>query len=137
MSERIYLGKAKDTTTFEMVAGEKLWVEKHNWDCEWYWGFGYIGNRNLHCHFEQFCNEPFDFHATWETTPFTENELWVILDCFIQAYALKRAAEVYYYGGNCINSAYRNIDKAGGEVLNKDLKNLLDWVWNFMLKEVK
>ena len=30
--------------------GERVYLSKHSWDCGWYWGFGYVGNRDCHFH---------------------------------------------------------------------------------------
>lgn len=29
-----------------------IYLEGFSWDCDWYWGGGYIGNKNMHCHFD-------------------------------------------------------------------------------------
>jgi len=31
---------------------EPVRLEDFSWDCGWYWGGGYVGNRNFHCHFD-------------------------------------------------------------------------------------
>lgn len=45
MKFKQYLGKTKDTK-------ERIYLEGFSWDCEWYWGGGYVGNKNLLCHFD-------------------------------------------------------------------------------------
>lgn len=38
---------------------EPVYLEGFSWDCGWYWGGGYIGNRNFHAHFDgAFLNTP-------------------------------------------------------------------------------
>jgi hypothetical protein len=38
---------------------EPVYLEDFSWDCEWYWGGGYIGNKNFHAHFDgAFLSEP-------------------------------------------------------------------------------
>jgi hypothetical protein len=39
------LGNLKD-------GGKPVYLEDFSWDCGWYWGGGYVGNSNLHCHFD-------------------------------------------------------------------------------------
>ena len=31
---------------------EPVYLEGFKWDCGWYWGGGYIGNKNFHAHFD-------------------------------------------------------------------------------------
>lgn len=45
MKNKTYLGRTKDGT-------DKVFLEDFSWDCGWYWGGGYIGNNNFHCHFD-------------------------------------------------------------------------------------
>ena len=55
MSERknypfkVYLGATKKELYGE---ARPIFLEGFSWDCGWYWGGGYIGNRDLHCHFD-------------------------------------------------------------------------------------
>ena len=36
-----------------------IYLEDFSWDCDWYWGGGYIGNRSMHTHFDGcFLNSP-------------------------------------------------------------------------------
>jgi hypothetical protein len=48
MTNKIYLGKYE---------GELVYLSKHSWKCDWYWGFGYVGNRNWHFHFSTFLQD--------------------------------------------------------------------------------
>ena len=55
MSERksypfkVYLGATKKELYGE---ARSIFLEGFSWDCGWYWGGGYIGNRDMHCHFD-------------------------------------------------------------------------------------
>ncbi len=40
-----YLGKLKGTA-------EPVYLEDFRWECDWYWGGGYIGNKQFHAHFD-------------------------------------------------------------------------------------
>ena len=42
---KIYLG------TLKGAHPEPIYLNGFEWSCGWYWGGGYIGNRNMHCHF--------------------------------------------------------------------------------------
>lgn len=145
MSEynKIYLGRvaagAKLPEDSFLSRGEKLWIERHKWDCGWYWGFGYIGNANLHTHFDgtflrggaALASDIFD------STPITDREWWVIRDLMVQAYALKKAAEVYRYGGHQtsrtgVTDIIRDADMVTR--LNADLKYVLDTLWAGLMR---
>jgi len=54
--EKILLGFTKKELTGE---SRRIYLTDFSWDCGWYWGGGYIGNRDLHCHFDGcFLNTP-------------------------------------------------------------------------------
>ena len=73
-------------------------------------------------------------------TPITQDQWWIVCDLFVQAYALKRAAEVYQHGGHHITrpgitDCIKNLEMAAR--INKDLEIVLNKVWDFLLNEVK
>lgn len=136
--DKIYLGIYED---------EKIYLSKHSWNCNWYWGFGYVGNSRWHFHFETFlslpdkkrgygieCDPSNIFSETW----ISQKAWWILRDIFIQAYALRRAAEVYQYGGHQTSSPgitdiIKDLEKVA--MLNSDLEKILDTIWNFLLSE--
>ena len=78
--------------------------------------------------------------ALFSETPITDKEWWVIRDLFVQAYALKKAAEVYRYGGNQttlqgVTDLIRSADLEAR--LNKDLFEVLEALWEFICKAVE
>lgn len=34
--------------------GQLIMLRAPSWDCEWYWGFGYLGNKNEHYHLSSY-----------------------------------------------------------------------------------
>ena len=48
--EKVALGKVKKDYKDSTIANKYLYIDKHSWDCGWYWGFGYLGNKNCHYH---------------------------------------------------------------------------------------
>ena len=42
-TEKIALGK---------VDGNTIYLSSPSWDCGWYWGFGYLGNKDCHYHID-------------------------------------------------------------------------------------
>ena len=138
MTQKILLGKYQNET---------IYLTKHNWDCDWYWGFGYVGNSRNHFHIDSMivgANEPGLlaselFDSTW----ITDKQWWIVRDMFVQAYALKSAAEVYRYGGHqSILKGVTDILRMEGmssadamiKQLNDDLKLVLDTIWNYLLE---
>ena len=141
---RVLLGKLKDDSPVGIAAGENVWLEKHKWDCGWYWGFGYVGNLRCHFHFEALlypkdANNTVQYLASelFEKTCITDDEWWVIRDLFVQAYALKGAAEVYRHGGHQTTNAgltgiIKNTERAAQ--INADLQKVLDAAWDYTYK---
>lgn len=146
MTERILLGRVKSDIDC-YARGENLYLEKHKWDCDWYWAFGYIGNNRCHFHFDSLLyikddknNVLYEASKLFSSTNISDKEWWVIRDLFVQAYALKSAAEVYRYGGHQttnpgVTDIIKNADKAAD--LNKDLEKVLDVLWDFVVKATK
>jgi hypothetical protein len=46
-NNRVYLGSTKSV----YGRNEPIYLYDFEWSCGWYWTGGYLGNRNLHCHF--------------------------------------------------------------------------------------
>jgi len=138
--DKIYLGKT--SSTFSPLPNERIYLTKHKWDCGWYWGMGYIGNTNLHTHFNSvFLKTQYQpIKNIFSETKITDKDWWVIRDLFVQAYALKECAEVYRHGG------YQTTLKETTDIiqskemenkLNADLKIVLDKLWDFIQEITK
>ena len=142
---KIRLGKLKaNAGTF--ADGETIYLDKHSWDCGWYWGFGYVGNRNCHFHFDSLLyikdgkgSVKYCASDLFDDTNITDKEWWVIRDLFTQAYALRKAAEVYRYGGHqttVVGTTDIIKDADMATRLNADLAKVLDLVWDYACKAV-
>lgn len=94
--------------------GVKYWLEAPKWDCDWYWGFGYIETYtnndnpskskdvNSHEHATDFMHKWF---TEWngssprlKVQTFTQSEGWELSELFEQFYFLKSAAEKFGRG---------------------------------------
>lgn len=101
--------------------GIYYWLEAPNWDCGWYWGFGYIETytNNIspshskdissHQHADNFIN----WWMTWNNnkyilkkTTFTEKEGWELTELFERFYMFSKIAEYYHRGG----AGFTNLD---------------------------
>jgi len=137
MEEKILLGKIRKNVGVKYVEGELIFLSKHQWNCGWYWGFGYIGNKKTHTHFDSVFLESGVLVASeiFENTKIKDSQWWILRDLFIQAYALKKCAEIYRLGGHQtskkgITDIIKNDLKA--KVLNEDLEIILDKIWSIL-----
>ena len=96
--------------------GTKYWLEAPSWDCDWYWGFGYVEtytnnnypNRsrdiNSHQHFDGlFLNNStvsaFDaFKAFFKETTLDQKEIHLLIDYMSSFYKLKDVAKTLGVG---------------------------------------
>ena len=130
-----YLGKTRDD--YKHAAGESIYLKKHSWDCGWYWGFGYVGNGTMHTHFDSiFLNSSItDIKDIFKKTKITQEQWWTLRDLFIQAYTLKKCAEVYRHGGH--QTSKEGItdvikDQEMANRINKDLEIVLNKIWEIV-----
>lgn len=96
--------------------GTLYWLEAGNWDCKWYWGFGYVetytNNKNpgksrdiqSHQHFNWlFFNKNKDGHTAFKEffaeTPFTDSEIWKLLELMKAFYTAREYSDMIYRGG--------------------------------------
>lgn len=146
MTNKILLGKLKNDAG-ACADGENVWLSKHEWQCDWYWAFGYLGNKNCHFHFDSLLyikdnkgSVKYTASDLFESTNITDNQWWVIRDLFVQAYALKKAAEVYRYGGHQstlagVTDLIKDADMA--KRLNADLEKILNTLWDYACKAIE
>lgn len=85
--------------------GDRIYLSKPSWDCDWYWGFGYLGNKNCHYHLSDYSKgrniNMYDaLKADYNLNPNIENKLWTFCELVQTAYTLKKAAEVLGRGGS-------------------------------------
>ena len=128
--DKILLGK---------ISNENIYLTKHKWDCGWYWSFGYVGNKNHHFHIESLMLSETDVNKIFDSTKLSQAAWWAIRDLFLQAYGLKRAAEIYKHGANqChvegLTDLLKSQDKA--DSINADLSILLEMTWQFVSSEL-
>ena len=140
--EQLYLGKVRQDFKEDFIAGKRIYLSKHSWDCQWYWGFGYIGNTNLHTHFKSsfLTGEAYDIGKVFEETKLTQHNWWTILELFQTAYHLREAYEVYYRGGSHIsNNPLRSKlqDRELATRIAKDLGEVLEKLWLYIATSIE
>jgi len=135
MNSRIYLGKIEGTGP--------IYLSEHSWDCDWYWGFGYLGNKDCHFHIYSLIDHPGHYDPEWhqvdkhfDETWLTQDQWWILRDLFIQAYAIRKCADSMLYGGHQTNKAeiHGIRSKSLNNELNGHLETLLKNIWT-LLKE--
>jgi len=105
--------------------GTLLWLESGSWDCDWYWGFGYVESytNNLypgrakditcHQHFDGLVGlklESGDYvHHLNESpeikeTTLSDSESWKLSDLMMSFYTLRKTAELYHQGNSHLTS---------------------------------
>jgi hypothetical protein len=89
---------------------EKIYLSPPSWDCGWYWGFGYLGNKNCHSHVDGLKKEGntnlFDAFKNHfgKSLVVRDSALWTLCELFETFYTLKEAAEVLGRGGSHMSS---------------------------------
>lgn len=111
---KVYLGKNEN---------ESIYLTPPSWDCGWYWGFGYLGNKNCHYHVDGLKTiKTYDFEKkSWniETVDLyngfkkhfgdsfiihLDTDIWKLAELFETFYSLKNIAELYKRGGSHLTS---------------------------------
>lgn len=95
--------------------GMRYYLEAPSWDCDWYWGFGYIetytNNEKPQLSRDIISHQHFDtlflngrgcayelFSKFFSITVLTDDEIWLLCDYMKTFYTLKAAAEVFRHG---------------------------------------
>lgn len=111
---KTYLGTRKSD-------GAKIYISPPEWDCGWYWGFGYIGNTREHSHLSQYMNANknmyYELKDVFDLNPIIEKNLWVFCELVRTIYRFREVAEIYRLGG----TGFAN------NPLEHELKNEEEW----------
>lgn len=111
---------------------EKIYLSPPSWNCGWYWGFGYLGNKNCHYHVDgltkhehyntdkecweyEFTNLFDGFKKHFTDLQIRESKLWTLCELFQTFYTLKETAEVLGRGG-----AHYAKNPCADIIINKD-----------------
>ena len=102
--KRFYIG---------MLDGERIYLSVPKFDCDWYWGFGYLGNRNCHFHLKNCASFLYDNHELQRKNMYDQlkgvfgdslripdNKLWEFCEIAQTIYTMKESAEVFGRGGS-------------------------------------
>lgn len=107
--------KNKFGKTFYLIGirtedNQKVWLEDFSWDCDWYWGGGYLEvfnktytDINEHYHINSLikdCNLFDGIKKHFKEIVLTDEELWEFCDYIKSFYTLKEMAELVHQGGS-------------------------------------
>lgn len=112
---KVFFGKRKEDNA-------NIYLSAPTWDCGWYWGFGYLGNKNEHYHLSSYkqkthclTDDKGKFHLItesrnknmydclkedYELNPNILHHLWQFCELVSSAYSLKETAEILGRGGS-------------------------------------
>lgn len=94
--------------------GETYYLEEAHWDCNWYWGLGYVesykgrgtSDRSWtgHSHFDYLFLKPAKFVDGFrdffnDNTPLSNEEIWKLLELMKSAYLARNYSDMLYTGG--------------------------------------
>lgn len=128
--------------------GTRYWLEEASFDCDWYWGFGYIetytnNNQpersrdiNSHEHYDSKILKrgvcPEDFKKILPMTPLTNNEIWKLNELMKSFYIIREYMDTIYRGStNITNNPCKEIIKN-----EKEWQRLKDEVLPEIFKEI-
>ena len=130
------------------IDGDKYYLQKATFDCDWYWGGGYIDtfdrtktDINCHTHYDsgdingyKFANYD-EFNKAFEITTLTEKETWRFHELMRTFYTARKAMDMSHRGSSHITNnplteliknddIYNHFDKVI-QAINEELDKLL------------
>ena len=83
----------------------RYYLRKPTFDCGWYWGLGYLATgRGSHLHFDTYFKETPFYDYSFDDTPFTQEEKYIITDYMRQLYTLRKMANLLHCNNTGITS---------------------------------
>lgn len=131
----------KDVYLLGTIDGKMQWLEAPSWDCNWYWGFGYVEeytshqypskSRDIvsHTHIDSLIKNKkvpmHDFEKCFEETTFNEKEKWELAELFKQFYLLKEMAEFTHRENPKSNIANTEVKHKPMPELHKEINEVM------------
>lgn len=96
------------------VHGRGILFRRPSFVCNWYWGFGYLGNRDCHYHLDSLYTfdwqnkdmqnknlyDQLKLHFGDTLTITDDRDLWKFCEIVRTIYTLRKTAELYHLGGS-------------------------------------
>lgn len=120
----------------------KIYLTKPEWQCDWYWCFGWISSKNLHTHLNRLGSSNI-YDNIKEFIPnveLSDTNLWKFCELAESIYTLKKSAELFHRGSSHIvyNADYKKImqNKEWCECINYVIiPALIDELYKVLLDE--
>ena len=121
------IGKGKD--------GEYYWLEEGKWDCDWYWGIGYVETYTnslepnkakdicSHQHWDGLFPTYDKFNEFFEETVLNDKEKWELLELMKAIYIARHYSDMLHIGG-----AHYTSNPCKEDIHNKDEYNRINKV---------
>ena len=117
--------------------GETYWLEKATFDCDWYWGLGYVesyrgkGSSDKswrgHSHFDyMFLKQDIfnGFKDFFDEMAVTDNELWELEELMKSAYTARAYSDMLHRGGSNITSGV-TVDEIQNQAEYERINNIV------------
>lgn len=115
----------------------RYYLRKPTFDCGWYWGLGYLATgRGSHLHFDNYFKVIPFYDDSFNDTPFTQKEKYIITDYMRQLYRLRDMADMLYLGNTNVTGdataleLFREANMAEYKRINNVL---IPTVWNALV----
>ncbi len=95
---KIFMGRNENNS--------RIYLTPPSWDCDWYWGFGYLGNSRCHYHVDGLTTQNLNLfdgikkHFGDSFVLKTDADIWKFCELMQTFYSLKEAAEILGRGGS-------------------------------------
>ena len=129
--DKFKMGKSKGEKIYEYLAPP-------SGDCDWYWGFGYLQNKDIHHHIDTLNKDKNMFNALKDyygesLTIKDDSDLWTFCELVSTFYTLKETAEVLgrdgsHYTTNPVSKTIKNKDevKRINEIVLPEIFNAIE-----------
>lgn len=111
---------------------KKVYLTEASWDCDWYWGFGYVNTftpRNTydHQHFDDLFLEKnifYSFKEYFKNTTLNDEDIFILLNYMKEFYICKKYAEVLRHGGYITTKALSITEEKNKEANQKEIERI-------------
>lgn len=127
--------------------GHEVYLKEPSWDCNWYYGFGYLeivdNYGSGHYHFDslffEYRTSYIDtFRNFFDKTPLSENEWWELLEMMKCFYTYREMSDMCHRGGSNITSSGNEKDDDIYNIINKEkLPNLFARIDKLLSPQVR
>ena len=128
--DMIMLGK------FDCGYSFPLWLRKPTFDCDWYWGLGYLAGKGVHTHYDTVFDSYKIIIDKMVESPYNYNERFKIHELMSQLYTLREYASMMKTAscGYCTAHEGLEIAPEQNEQEYKRICNvLIPTVWNALV----